>query len=141
MIPRFHTDDLILLGGADVMTDLFRVAIRAQHEIFSFVFNRLCNLVLHSKQTYPLCLLPLAHIQGFIVSFIISVFPCFTAAFTSCHSSYFPDCLPVCLTTFFQCQFQLLVFCFHSKSSLFVEHAASTVQPVGPPHCILTYLE
>lgn len=77
MIPRFYTNDLIMLGGADVRTDLFRVAIRAQHEKFDFIFNRLCNLVLHSKQTYPLCLLPLAHIQEFIVSFIISVFPCF----------------------------------------------------------------
>lgn len=27
MIPRFYTNDLILLGGADVRTDLFRVAI------------------------------------------------------------------------------------------------------------------
>lgn len=77
MIPRFYTNDLMLLGGADVRTDLFRVAIRAQHEKFDFIFNRLCNLVLHSKQTHPLCLLPLAHIQEFIVSFIISVFPCF----------------------------------------------------------------
>lgn len=53
MIPRFYTNHLILLGGADVRTDLFRVAFRAQHEKFNFIFNRLCNLVLHSKQTYP----------------------------------------------------------------------------------------